>query len=282
MIGVYTVLQVQVPSYKSAFYGFNSKAHFLLSTIYSAVLSKKIFDKLVLFTDEPTWEYLKEFEGLYDEVRFITEEDISQKARKTWAIGKMYAYCQMQEPFVHIDNDVYMTSPLARIHAEQNPIIYQSSEVNRIFAKSYQSQFDNLEKYLKSTDIDYLPHFRRDWNNLHFAYNAGVMGGSDIELIHKIYKPVLRFLTEFEPPENLSTTLEQSYPAMYIFRNKLNVKFCINECFSGREQRREMKRKGYTHLLAELKTREGGRLVVEHCKDYLMTNHFNYFKIIYK
>lgn len=282
MIGVYTVLQVKVPSYKSAFYGFNSRTHFLLSTVYSAVLSRKIFDKLVLFTDKETWEYLKEFKGLYDEVRFVTETDIPREVRKTWAIGKIYAYCQMEEPFVHIDNDVYMTSPLAKIHAEQNPIIFQSSEINRIFAKSYQTQFDNLEEYLVSTDINYLPHFRRGWNNLHFSFNAGVMGGSDIELIHNIYKPVFKFLTEFLPPENLSTTLEQAYPAMYMFDKKLPIKFCITECFSGKEQRREMSRKGYTHLLSELKTRDGGNLVVEHCKDYLMINHFNYFKIIYK
>lgn len=279
MVGVYTFLQIKAPkSWNSAFYGFNSRTHFLFSTITSVVLSRKWFDKIVVFTDVETWEHLKDFSEIFDEVNFITEKEIPFDIRGTWSVGKMYSYLQMKEPFVHIDNDVYLKTPMVKIYAEQYPVIYQSIEINNYFKGWYQPQFDLVDKYL--TD-GFLPHFSKEWNYGELAYNAGVFGGSGIEIIHEVYSKVWDFLLAKKPSEDLSCALEQAYPSMY-FYNKGITPFCvISEKFAGDRQNKEMARKGYIHLLSDRKRKNGGQQVIDNCKDFLLTNHFGlYQKII--
>lgn len=93
----------------------------------------------------------------------------------------MYAYLSMGEPFVHIDNDVYLKTPMVRVYAEQNSIIYQSIEINNYFQGVYQPQFDRIDAILKEKGNNgLLPYFSPKWNYAELAYSAGVFGGNDL------------------------------------------------------------------------------------------------------
>jgi hypothetical protein len=171
---------------KSAFktFGeFNTQDDFLTSWSVSVKLAHKHFKKVILVTDSWAWENLFEPLNLpIDEVKIILDD--LNYTTDMWSTAKAYAIMEMNEPFVHLDPDVYLWGPLS------NEILCA-----KVFAQSREGKWDEYQNQLYSKRSDdyhrnfkgackYFDNFRAE-NLEHLAYNTGVVGGNDLEFIKK-------------------------------------------------------------------------------------------------
>jgi hypothetical protein len=162
---------------------FNTKEDFLLSWSVSVKLARRHFTKVILVTDTWAWKNLFEPLGLpIDEVKIILD-DINYTT-DMWSTAKAYAIMEMDDPFVHLDPDVYLWSGL-------NKEILES----KVFAQSREGKWDPYQNQLYSKRSDdyhmnfegackYFDNFHAE-NLEHLAYNTGVVGGNDLEFLKK-------------------------------------------------------------------------------------------------
>ncbi len=91
-----------------------SSTHHLLSWVLSVKVARPHFETTVLVTDNAGARMLVDGLGLmFDHVSTELESLYNLDAR-WWVLGKLLAYSIQVEPFVHIDNDVYLWKPLPR------------------------------------------------------------------------------------------------------------------------------------------------------------------------
>lgn len=157
---------------------FNTKEDFLLSWSVSVKLARRHFTKVILVTDTWAWKNLFEPLGLpIDDVRIILDD--LDCTTDMWSISKAYSIMEMEEPFVHLDSDVYLWTEL-------NEEILES----KVFAQSREGKWDTYQDqiYTKRSDdyhrnfeggCKYFNNFRAE-NLEHLAYNTGVVGGNDL------------------------------------------------------------------------------------------------------
>jgi hypothetical protein len=89
----------------------------LMSWVVSLDTCRKFFAETALVTDSLGAKLLVDGLGLgFDSVS--TELDaLSDHAPQHWALGKLYAYRLQKEPFIHLDNDLYLWEDLpATLH----------------------------------------------------------------------------------------------------------------------------------------------------------------------
>lgn len=277
MLGVYTQVEVNAPQ-RNAFYGYMSKTHFLFSTAYSLMLAKKWFWHIIFYTDKKSWEHLQVLEELIDEVIFIPEGEIPKESKATWSIGKMWVFSQMDEPFVHIDNDAYLISPLIKILAEQNDLICHLKELRLLHGEGYQKQFDIIKNY----DHSKLSAFSPDYRDEIVSYATGVFGGKNYKLSQEIYGEVMDFIKDQKPTEDLATALEQGYLAMYCKKHGIPVQEVLMENRFHIKCYNEMQRRGYVHLVGGLKKAkyQGEDLVRKYTEEFVLMNNLELYKKI--
>ncbi len=88
--------------------------HHLISWILSVRLARQQFARTVLYTDSEGARLLADSLALpFDEVHCLLD-GLPSTQNRWWALGKLYAYRAHTRPFVHLDSDVYLWSPLPR------------------------------------------------------------------------------------------------------------------------------------------------------------------------
>jgi hypothetical protein len=166
---------------KSAFktFGeFNTQDDFLTSWSVSVKLAHKHFEKVILVTDSWAWKNLFEPLNLpIDEVKIILDD--LNYTTDMWSISKAYSIMEMDEPFVHLDSDVYLWTELneeilkSKVFAQSKEGKWDSYQ-NQIYTKRSEDYHRNFEGECK-----YFNNFRAE-NLEHLAYNTGVVGGNDL------------------------------------------------------------------------------------------------------
>ncbi len=109
--------------------------------------------------------------------------------KELWALAKIKAYSKQSEPFIHIDGDVFIYSKFEeRLHNSQ--LVAQNPEKATIY---YQSKFSDVKNHLT-----YLPGFIdiEFTNNPICSFNAGIIGGNDVEFFKKYSCEVFDFVNK--------------------------------------------------------------------------------------
>ncbi len=79
-----------------------------MSWTLSCLNLRKFYENVELVTDEVGYRYLIEKLKLpYSSVR-VELDCINTYPSSLWAIGKLYTYGIQNEPFIHVDGDVYI------------------------------------------------------------------------------------------------------------------------------------------------------------------------------
>src|ERR1700722_12962477 len=120
--------------------------------------------------------------------------DLEQPAVPTglWAYGKLVAYSLQQEPFFHIDGDVFLSARLPAEY-EQAQLLCQYFETGAEYP-----HFDVVYDFNRAAierDIPILPSFWRFMAD-RSAANCGIVGGNNVTAIHKYCADVGAMLTE--------------------------------------------------------------------------------------
>ena len=98
---------------KCSNFGFNSLDDFKNSVILSVNAVKQYYDNVHLYIDSPGMEILKDVlhELPFKEIHNVLDE-IYWVPSFYWAFPKLYVYGLQEEPFIHIDNDAILFSPI--------------------------------------------------------------------------------------------------------------------------------------------------------------------------
>jgi hypothetical protein len=157
----------------------------------SCLKLKEVFSEVELYTDQAGKElFIDQLNLPYTRVHVVLDDLTREYGRKKsiWALGKIYAYQQQTGPFLHVDNDVFIWKKFSEDLLKQ-PIIAQSYEMNNGHHKA------NLYSSVKT--LDYIPEvILENIRSKHDGgqYNAGIIGGCDIEFFQNFTKEAFSFV----------------------------------------------------------------------------------------
>ena len=172
--------------------GFKYYSDLLYTMALSTFLVRRHFESVQMVTS--TWG-----EKIFRKINIpVTEyntalDDIKSISPWFWAYGKLIAYILQKEPFIHIDNDVMLYTPLPQriLNAE---LCFQSKE---FFSIPNYKWYDMLKPCWNAAIVR--PQTIVDNEITNFTYNCGICGGHNLEF----FKEWLQCSSEYIfAPEN--------------------------------------------------------------------------------
>ena len=159
-----------------------------LSMAYSCLLLKRNNpDKQLFFYGNETIVRLFEsmFQLPYDEYKVV--ECTGEYADWFYCWPKIVTYQKQSEPFIHIDTDVFMWKPIPK-RLLQASLVAQHRERDSNFYMEVYKQIGN--------DCIQLPQYLEGCNDGKYinSYNAGLLGGNDIDFFKSYVDEILKFL----------------------------------------------------------------------------------------
>jgi hypothetical protein len=210
----------------------------LYMTALSILYSHIWYPHVELFVDSTAFEFLHFLPCKVTLMEHPDQNDL-------WMKSKIHAMSRQNEPFVHLDTDVFITK---KIDFEFEHCILERKEAS--YRSHYKLQVDFFSKQQG------LPS---SWDpNLGYAFNCGVFGFADMKLknqfidayfmLENVYKT---HQNEFKPLKQLGyepcIVLEQYSLACLLAKKGISPTLLLASD-SGREQARMAKQIGYNHL----------------------------------
>ncbi len=158
-------------------YGWLSEAHNWLSWILSANQLAKFY-KVELYTDQKGYEILiNQLQLPYHKVHVVLDE-LNHYHKSLWAMPKIKTYSLQDEPFLHVDGDVFIWKEFSD-ELLNGEFIAQNLEVTTEY---YAEMWKDIYPHLV-----YVPEEMKDYINNHnnYAYNMGIIGGRNYEYFKK-------------------------------------------------------------------------------------------------
>lgn len=203
-----------LPVYKMAT-GWRSPKHHFMAWALSCLSLKKFHKKVILHTDSyGKWILCDLLKLPYDEV--VVSLDEIEHMSNFWAYGKIWTYALQKEPFVHVDGDIFVNSPI--LTNEKTDLIIQNEENN---LKYYQEPLAEIKNNFVGIPQELLEHCK----NSITAYNCGFMGGYNLDLLKNYASRVIEFISQnasFSPQTNVAVIYEQTL--LRAFSDKQNAK----------------------------------------------------------
>lgn len=193
----------------SANFGWLTPQHHLTAWTLSCLRLHEYYSDLHLFTDQHGYDILiKHLKLPYKNVHIVFDQ-IDNRHESNFAIAKILTYAAMREPFIHVDGDVFIWERFSN-DIESAALIAQNPEKGTAY---YRDIMDALTEKLS-----YIP----DYLNAELSkvsipsYNAGILGGNDIEFLNKYANSGLELIEKncvetgnYKLPGNFNILFEQ-------------------------------------------------------------------------
>jgi hypothetical protein len=246
-----------------------SPRHHLLAWILSTESARRHYAPLVLHTDDAGARLLVDDIGLaFDEVHTGLNV-LDGRDAGWWALGKLYAYQAQTEPFIHIDNDVFLWKALPE-HLARAPVVAQNPEWFEPGASYYRPEV--FETALAADD-GWLPREWRWYRGSGLPQRGeccGLFGGTRTDFIRHYAAQAIRLVEDGANQRHLRDIDDK------IGQNILFEQFLLSACVEFHRHRsgsayRDISieylfesldeafdgaaasRLGYTHLIADAK-----------------------------
>jgi len=158
--------------------GFFRYSDFLYTTALSVLCASRQFPKVEMVAND---FFIEMFKKLKLPITSYSNKmnDMKDVSRFFWAYGKLMAYCEQTEPFIHLDNDVFLWQkfPKRILNAE---LCFQSHEPMNVEGYKY---YDMLRPCFAAAPIK--PQKIVDNEVTDFAYNCGICGGHNLDFFHE-------------------------------------------------------------------------------------------------
>ncbi|MDD6358232.1 MAG: cysteine peptidase family C39 domain-containing protein [Bacteroidales bacterium] len=148
---------------------------------YSCMQLHKFYPQIELYTDSRSKDFFKLLKLPYAQIHTTLDDNKFMKEclPDVWAYAKLDTYSHQNEPFLHVDGDVFINEPFPK-ELLSAPLVAQGFEENMDI---YRETFATLDKYL-----EYKPNWFIEGCKESHAYNAGVIGGTDTEFFKHYVK----------------------------------------------------------------------------------------------
>lgn len=194
----------------------------------SALMASQLCPTVELITDSIGARLVDRLRLPFSEVR--TALDGFNAPTTAWAAGKLKAYSLQDTPFLHLDQDVFLFQPLPA-EVWKSPIVAQN--------------FEGLNMYLRA--LRTTPAFHVEQFTLHrdkwAAYNAGVLGGTDVAFLRDYADRALHAIRENPEFHPLSMTV---YEQAWLARAAADAGKQVTVLLDYPEKAEEI---GYSHLM---------------------------------
>ncbi|MCB0352636.1 MAG: hypothetical protein KDD64_03900 [Bdellovibrionales bacterium] len=171
--------------------GFPSAREYWYSHALSACLLRQHFLRIELVTDQYGAHVVMNLLKLpYDSVR-VLPHSAAGVGGHAWNSIKFLAYLEQDEAFVHCDTDAYLWNPLPR-EILDSQVFGQSIEAVGDFKTFYSETLEEIRKYLPELPAGF-SKFQSDFEG-NYAINCGLLGGTDLKLLHYYAKTTLLIL----------------------------------------------------------------------------------------
>lgn len=160
----------------------DTKNH-IASWALSMLLAKKHYGNVHLVTNQLGHEILIDALRLpYDSVKLVNVEKFKNFPKSLWSHYKVYSYSLQEQPFFHIDGDVFLFKNLGSKFA-RSPLVAQNIEVNFNFYLKSLFEIDEHFNYVPDYFADYI-----DSKNAVVTSSAGIIGGTSIDFFSSYYQ----------------------------------------------------------------------------------------------
>lgn len=250
----------------------SSPRHHLFAWILSVETARRHCARLALYTDDEGARLLVDGIGLaFDEVH-TTLNMLAGCNPEWWALGKLYAYRAQEAPFLHMDSDVFLWTPLPE-RLLSAPLVAQNPEPFVVGESYYRPELFEAALARDDGGETWLPpewRWYRATGQPQRAACCGIFGGTRTDFIRHYAARAIRLI---EHPANAAAleTLDDK-----IGHNILFEQYLLGACIDYHRARPQSPyggiaieylfdtldeafdpeaaaRAGYTHLIADAK-----------------------------
>lgn len=227
------------------------------------------YEEIMLYVDPIGYEYLSFLPCEVIETSFDSDIDL-------WVEPKFYSMRQQNDPFIHLDNDIFLKQPMD--FTFDNVLVERKDDGYR----HYKELIQFFDRY--SDDLSF-------WNpNIPFAWSCGVMGFMDLELRDE-------FISVYENSKKVLYRNQKDYKEYSEQHGYLEINLLLEQynltslldckgikpktLISGnnrKEQSEYANSIGYVHLLGASKYHEKNKQKIEHNLITKFPNHYKRLK----
>lgn len=173
--------------------GFRTKKELAMMLALSVEKAREQFDHTVFITNDYGAELVKKYKIPFDEVQVVLNQFNYNLNPDLWAYIKIYAYSIQTEQFLHIDNDVILWQKIPEETLKAD-LFFQNKE----YTATHTGYGRLLAEAKGFPKVDYAILA----SNPLFAYNCGVVGVNNLEIIKEWKAAADQYLFH---PKNQST-----------------------------------------------------------------------------
>jgi len=267
--------------------------HYLFAFVLSFENARKHFSPTCLYTDQEGFRLLIEGVGFPFDFVAVDLDVLNEYCLYWWNMGKFYAYSRQTEPFIHLDNDVFLWESLPE-KVLSSPVFAQNPEYFTELSDYYLPI--DLETAICGISDGWLPKEwlwgREIFGNFQKSINTGIYGGyrtdfikycSDLAFKIINHPPNAKALDPLDDKAKITGMIEMYLPSIcYEYhKEKENSSFRdleIEYLFSSAEDAyRNTQQIKYTHILGRAKR---DQVIVKRLEERVATEYPNYYKRI--
>jgi hypothetical protein len=216
--------------------GWSHQKYAFYSFALSALTIKKHYDCVELYTDNYGLELFQDVLQLpYDKIH-VNLNALDNYNSKLWAIGKLISCSIQKEPFLHLDNDIFLWDKIS-YNEEDFDLLAQNLEIDY---PNYTNAFNFILE-----NFNWIPDEIKETHkksNKILAYNAGVIGGKNFDFFKELKLKAFKFIDEnIDFLEKIdvgifNTIFEQQLGYALTEKNKLKIQFLFDKVEANFEQ----------------------------------------------
>jgi hypothetical protein len=210
-------------------FGWKRPEYHLMSWALSCLQLQKLYGNVELYANSTAVDLLVGLLKLTYASVHTTHDDLKLADTNLWALPKIYTYSLQNEPFLHIDGDVFIFDKFSDALL-QSSLIAQNIEVATNYYTSTQKQLmENFTYFPPTVKADFYSGIP-----IH-AVNAGILGGNNIPFIKQYTAEAFKYINNniihfknvdvdkfnvfFEQHLFYSLANEQSIPINFLFND---------------------------------------------------------------
>jgi len=170
------------------FGGWRYKKYSFMSWALSCLTFKRFYNDVELVTDKFGKELLIDKLGLPFSNIKVELDRLNDYPEQLWAVGKLYSYGLQEEPFIHVDNDIFIWERFNK-RIEEASLVAQNMDV-------IERDYEEALRHLKSHEIKLPSLLKKDYElyNKFNSSNVGIIGGNDFDFFKEYSKRSFEFI----------------------------------------------------------------------------------------
>lgn len=142
----------------------------------SCTLLRRFYDDVELYTTEKDAEIFRKFNIPYTKIHTSLNCDFIRNLDSSmWAYAKIYTYSLQEEPFLHVDGDVFIWEAFNKSLFSGDICVQNVEENLEVYHKSIETLFN--------TEGAFIPEWIYENKDYPIAYNMGIFGSNNIPFV---------------------------------------------------------------------------------------------------